>query len=306
MTWAEAMQAEFNLVVDIHQWYGILFVFLFGSLWGSFLNVVIYRTPLDRSVVFPPSACGSCGCPLAWYENVPILSYFVLGGRCRSCGVPYSIRYMLVEFWGGSCALLVARQMGFLSYGFAYVFFFTLFCSCVFLTDLDHWVIPDQVNYSGLAVGLAGSLLVFHVDTDWIQMQGVLGARINSFVGAAVGAAFGWFFFFAIQQIGLFLAKQEAMGGGDVKFAAAIGAFLGWQGAFLAFLVSFFLGSLVAVPMLLFRRGTGKDPIPFGTFMAVAAVPVAVWGGNVSDLMFVWSEHMWGLSAQIFAHLGVQ
>ena len=289
--------AEVGFVFGAHPWFAFVSVFLFCSLWGSFLNVVVYRAPLDRSVVFPPSACTSCGCPLPWFDNIPILSYFLLGGRCRCCGSQYSIRYMLIEVWAGVWGVILAHHFGIFTWQCWYYFVFVLFCTCVFLTDLDHWVIPDQVNFFGVGVGFLGALFgPPRGEASWLIYDYHWRNLPSNLASAAAGAFMGWFFFYTIQQIGLILAKQEAMGGGDVKFAAAIGAFLGWEGAFVAFLLSFFLGSLVAVPLLMIRKGSGKDPIPFGTFMAIAAIPVAIWGLNGPDTLLDWSERLWSFT----------
>ena len=256
--------------------------FCFGALLGSFLNVVVYRLPLDRSVVFPASACTTCGTPLKWWMNIPILAYFALGGRCHTCASPYSIRYALVElFIACTTAGLLVHTGGF-GWMFLYWFVLTFISVAVFLTDLDHWIIPDQLNLAGVVLGTLGSLVIPpRHDLDWLGwgLSPVVANLMSSLAGIVLGVGFFW----GIQVVGLVLARQEAMGGGDVKYAAALGAFLGWQMSFVAFLLSFVLGAAVAFPVLLKGwvtrgRGKGKDPIPFGTFMAVAAVATALWG----------------------------
>ncbi len=253
----------------------VTYVFILCSLIGSFLNVVIYRLPLERSVVFPPSACYHCGTPLPWWLNLPILSYFALGGRCYYCAASFSIRYAMIELFVAAYGAWSFVHLGGLSWFWAQ--HFVLFCIClaVFFTDLDHWIIPDEVNLFGVIAGIGFSLTMAPRADVW--MLG-LGPMAGNLVSSALGCLLGLGFFWAIQKVGLVLAKQEAMGGGDVKFAAALGAFLGWKYAFFAFLLSFFLGAFIAVPLLLFGRGKGKDPIPFGTFMAVAAVVVSLYG----------------------------
>lgn len=250
--------------------------FIFGTLIGSFLNVVIYRLPLGRSIVSPASACTTCNTPLLWYQNIPVLSYLALGGRCRFCGSSYSIRYAALELFAGVYFLGAAVKFDFLSaeYGKAVV----LFCLslAVFFIDFDHWIIPDSINLLGVVLGVAFSFAV--PLTTPVLFEELFGVSFPSPALSVIGAGFGWMFFWGIQVVGMALAKQEAMGGGDVKYAALIGAFLGPTGGLVAFLGSFFLGAFFAIPLLLFRRGGGKDPIPFGTFMAVSAVIVLVLG----------------------------
>lgn len=250
----------------------------FGLIIGSFLNVVIYRLPLQRSVVMPGSACGSCGVPLRWYHNVPVLSYWVQGGACAYCGSPYSSRYMWVELVTGLAAVgLLYHDHGF---GVAWLYHFALFCVAlaVFFTDVDHWIIPDEVNLFGVVFGTAVGVFMPQRG-DMYLFEDLTGLDLHSnLYSSLAGVAVGWLFFKFIQFLGMLVARQEAMGEGDVKYAAVLGAFLGWQMALGAFFLSFLLGALYAVPLLLSSKGRGKDPVPFGTFMSLAAVPVALWG----------------------------
>lgn len=255
-----------------------IWTFLLGTLIGSFLNVVIYRLPLGRSVVVPPSACTTCNTPLPWWLNIPVLSYFTLGGRCRFCGSSYSIRYAMLELVSG--LFFLATHLKFPVYTVEFWKTAILFCFCliVFFIDYDHWIIPDGVNLSGTLTGVVFSLLTPVLVAP--TLTELLSEPVPSVVWSLLGALFGYGFFWSIQVIGLALAKQEAMGGGDVKFAAVLGAFLGPSTALFAFLGSFFLGALVAVPLILAKRGGGKDPIPFGTFMAVSAVLFQYFGAE--------------------------
>jgi len=267
-------------------------VFLYGSLFGSFLNVVIYRMPLERSIVAPGSACGTCGTPLVWWQNVPILSYLLLGGRCHTCGSGYSARYAGVEALAGMAAALLLWHHGGLGFPFFYHFVFFCFLVAVFFMDLDHWIILDQVSLTGLAVGLVGAAFMpFRED---LLLAGVNPAFLNlgsSLLGAVLGAGFFW----SVQVIGTILARQEALGTGDIKLAAMIGAFLGWKMGMIAYLLSFILGALVALPMMLLHRRRGKDPVPLGTFMAVAAFLTALWGDRIFEFLLVWPEHLGAL-----------
>lgn len=256
----------------------IVIALCLGLIFGSFLNVVIYRLPLQRSVVMPGSACGSCGVPLRWYHNLPVLSYLMQRGACAYCGSPFSSRYMWIELTTGLAAVgLLYYDHGF---GVAWLYHFALFCVAlaVFFTDVDHWIIPDEVNLFGVLFGTAVGVFMPNRG-DMYLFEDLLGWDLHSnFYSSLAGVAVGIGFFRFIQFLGMVLARQEAMGDGDVKYAAVLGAFLGWQMALGAFFLSFLLGALYAVPLLLSRQGRGKDPVPFGTFMSLAAVPVALWG----------------------------
>jgi leader peptidase (prepilin peptidase) / N-methyltransferase len=246
----------------------IAFAVIWGGLWGSFLNVVVYRWPLLRSVVYPGSTCGACGVAIPWHENLPVLSCLLAQASCRQCGTRFSWRYMLVELtmacssgaiWHYSNGSLVDWLAG-----FSLVFV----CTAVFLTDLDHWIIPDELNVLGVVLGTLAHASSARVGSSlW-----------SSLLDSLLGLICGYCVFWAIQIAGLLVAKQEAMGGGDLKFAAALGCFLGWYVALKAFFLSFLLGAVVAVPLMALKGRGSKEPIPFGTFMAVAAIIVFFWG----------------------------
>lgn len=264
-----------------------------GLVVGSFLNVVIYRLPLQRSVVMPGSACGACGTPLRLQNNIPVFSYLWQRGLCQYCGAPFSIRYLSIELACGlvSVGLLYFDQ----GVGWHWLFHFTLFALAlaVFFTDLDHWIIPDEVNLFGVIFGCAiASFLPPRGDMDVIEEVMAMPLEFmgwsfrTNFWGSVLGVCVGVGFFRFIQFLGMLFARQEAMGDGDVKYAAVLGAFLGWQMALAAFFLSFFLGAVYAVPLLMTAKGRGKDPVPFGTFMSLAAVPVSLWGGWMYERLF--------------------
>lgn len=263
-------------LLEIPSTFFSLWALLLGLLVGSFLNVVIYRLPLGRSVVSPPSACTNCNTPLHWSLNLPVMSYVFLRGSCRYCGSHYSPRYALLELTSGLYFLASELKFGMLSVDFWKATSLFCFCLAVFFIDYDHWIIPDSVNAFGTLLGIAISLKAPLSAPE--LLQGIPELELPSIAWSILGSLFGLAFFWSISVIGLALAKQEAMGGGDVKFAMLIGAYLGPSGALCAFLGSFFLGAIFAIPMLLARKGGGKDPIPFGTFMAVAAVAVSFFG----------------------------
>jgi leader peptidase (prepilin peptidase)/N-methyltransferase len=274
-------------------------VFVYGTLIGSFVNVCIGRMPVEKSIVWPGSACTSCGVPLQWWQNLPIVSYLALGARCHYCGSPLSIRYLLLEVLTGAVAVAVfwsTHTVGFVAahgvalatYAFCYYFVFSCLLIIVFFVDLDAWIILDPVNYFGIAVGIVGAWLMppqfMVLQYGGWDVQAWAGRATGGWANAlwsVAGACLGYGMFLGIALLGSALARQEAMGRGDVKFAALIGAFLGPQKGFAALLLSFPLGALVALPLIFLRGKSGKTPIPFGTFMAVAAFAVAVLGDGL-------------------------
>ncbi len=270
--------------------FSLFVVFLYGSLFGSFLNVVIYRMPLERSVVAPGSACGTCGTPLVWWQNIPILSYLLLRGRCHTCGSTFSIRYACLEALTGAAAAGLLYHHGQLGFPFFYHFVFFCFLTVIFFMDLDHWIILDQVSVSGMVVGFLGAALMPSRGDLLVDPAFSAGAAnlLSSLLGILVGAAFFW----SIQVVGTILARQEALGGGDIKLAAMMGAFLGWKMGLVSYLGSFILGAAVAVPLMIGRRRRGKDPVPLGTFMAAAAFLTALWGEQIFQFLLEWPERL--------------
>lgn len=235
-------------------------IFWFGACLGSFANVVIYRLPKNESVVTPRSRCGSCGKQIAFYDNIPILSWFILRGKCRNCRASYSFRYPFVELLMGS---LFAGL--YLMYGFQWtlVEYLILAFGLVVISfiDLDHFIIPDEFSLSGIVIGLVGSLL--NPERD--------------FWAAAAGVLMGGGFLWAVAYGYLLLRKEEGMGGGDIKLLAWIGAVLGWVSIPFVILVSSLLGGIVGIMTMSKDRGL-KTTIPFGPFLALAAL-IFIFGG---------------------------
>ncbi|MFH1453679.1 MAG: prepilin peptidase [Armatimonadota bacterium] len=266
----------------------IVFVFIFGSIVGSFLNVCIYRLPEEQSIVFPASSCRRCKTKLKFYENIPLASYIMLGGKCSSCGVKISFRYFFVELL--TAVLAVLLFLYFKNYFlFGYYFLFTALLIVVFFIDLDHKIILDEVTYPFTAVGILGSLFMPELvlsNSHGIFFWGLKNVMLSNFLNSVAGAFLGMAFFFLIRFFGSMLLKQEAMGLGDVKFAMLIGAFLGWQKAFLSFFISFFLGAAAAIFLIIFYNKKGRDEVPFGTFMAAGAL-TAVFFGDIIIKIYI-------------------
>ena len=266
----------------------------FGACVGSFLNVCIYRIPLDQSVVAPRSHCMSCGKLIPWYHNLPVISYFVLRGRCANCKAPFSFRYAAVELLvaalfvlvccmapplGGTPPLGIVALPGLAAVPVAWVFLSGLVVAT--FVDLDHFIIPDSISLGGMAAGLALSALVpsLHgVDTAW---QGLLKSAIGLAAGFVplqtirlVGTAI-------YRRKGRIAADEYAMGFGDIKLIGAIGAFLGWQGAAFSIMAAALYGTLVALPLLVTGNRKLLDRLPFGPYLSLGAFTWLLWGPRI-------------------------
>ena len=233
---------------------------LLGLTAGSFLNVVIHRLPRRQSIVRPRSACITCGRPIRWYENIPLLSYMILRGRCRGCGAPISIRYFLVELSGGLLALSVIWRYGWgLDALLAYSFLMALLA--VTVIDWKHRIIPDEISISFILIGIIWSFF----NPVLSPMESSLGALAGGGVLYAVGALYR-----AIRRV-------EGMGGGDVKLMAMIGAFLGFKLVLPVIVLASFSGSVYGLFLMRGERG-GKAQVAFGAFLAPSAALCLFWG----------------------------
>jgi leader peptidase (prepilin peptidase) / N-methyltransferase len=231
-----------------------------GALLGSFINVVIYRLPRDLSLVRPRSKCPHCGAGIAFYDNIPLVSYFVLGGRCRRCRGPISARYPLVEALG---AALTAVIVGLAPTPLMAVVWiaFALSLLAVLFIDFDYQIIPDAITLPGIVVGLVAAAF------------GPLPFR-DSVIGVAVGGGGLLLVAEAYRRI----ARREGLGLGDVKLMAMVGAFLGWRGALATLILGSLAGSLVGGALIASRRGTRLTALPFGSFLAPAAWAALFFG----------------------------
>ena len=240
--------------------------FIFGICFGSFLNVLIYRLPLDKSLIKPSSHCPNCNTPIKFYDNIPILSYFILGAKCRHCKTPISIRYPLVEALAGALVVLAFFHFGFTISGFETALLSLLFIP-IFFIDIEHYIIPDQLDLPWILAGLAFS--IFH---------GALVGWLDSLIGIAVGGGV----FFIVMWLGEKVFKKEAMGFGDVKFAAMLGAFIGWKGMLLTLVLASFIGSVIGVTLILISRKREKSTyVPFGPFLVIAALTTIYFGAEI-------------------------
>ncbi len=247
----------------------LAFVFTFGAIIGSFLNVCIARLPDGRSVVTPPSHCPKCQTYLSWYENIPILSYLVLGGRCRTCKIRISPIYPAVEVLTGALAVALFLRLG-PTLAFAGYFAFAAALVVITFIDLDHQIIPDVISLPGIVVGLAFSL-VSPLVTPLDAILGVLA-------GGGVLLSVAWLY--------KTFRGQEGMGGGDIKLLAMIGAFLGWQSIFVTLFVGSVIGSIIGVVVMLYEGADTKLAIPFGPFLAGGALVYLFWGERIIAFYF--------------------
>lgn len=239
-------------------------VFIFGTAVGSFLNVCIWRLPRKESIVFPASHCPKCESPIRWHQNIPILSYLVLGGRCASCKAPISWRYPLVEALTGLLFVAVLYRFG-LQWATPVYWLFVAALVAISFIDLDHQIIPNVITLPGILIGFSCSLLI-----PWFSW-------LDSLIGILVGGGILYLIAVAYEL----LARKEGMGLGDVKLLALIGAFLGWQGVLPVIFLSSLMGTLVGVPLMLVKKAGGKLAIPFGPFLALGALVWLLWGGGL-------------------------
>ena len=234
---------------------------IFGAIVGSFLNVCISRLPKGESVVRPGSHCPKCNVPIRFYDNIPIISYFLLRGKCRYCKAPISIQYPVVEAMTALSSLYLYLTFG-ISLSFIYYFLFVAGLIVITVIDLYHQIIPDVISLPGIVVGILGSLVVPE-NSFWVSLIGTISGGGSLFL---VAIAYQWLF------------KREGMGGGDVKLLAMIGAFLGWKAVILTIFLSSLIGSIIGIVVMLFKGKDLKFAIPFGPFLALGAVISLFWG----------------------------
>ncbi len=249
----------------------VAIAFLAGAIVGSFLNVCIYRLPRRMSIVWPPSACPSCRRVLAWFENVPIVGYLALGGRCRTCGARIGVQYPIVElvtaalfsvaWWHYGPGVLLASR---LIFGCALIVLFAI--------DLEHHLLPNAITVPGIA---AGFLFSFFTEPGWL----------SSLIGIVAGGGV----LYVIAEAYYRLRHEEGLGMGDVKMLAMIGAFLGWRLTLVTLMMASLAGSVIGLGIIAARRGDMKYALPFGTFLALGAGLAAGIGQPVLD----WYMRFW-------------
>jgi leader peptidase (prepilin peptidase)/N-methyltransferase len=232
------------------------FAFVWGAVVGSFLNVLVYRLPREISIVMkPPSSCPACSKPIRWFDNIPLVSWLVLRGRCRDCQTPISLRYPLVELASGLLAVATVARWGVGLTGFE-VLVFAWVSFALGLIDFDYQILPNALTYPSIAFGLIFSC--FDGYTWWL----------DSLVGALAGAL--------LPTLVIVIYKLwrgiEGMGWGDVKYLAAIGSVVGLRGVVGVLVLASVVGALVGLALIAAGRGSGKTALPFGTFLALAVL----------------------------------
>lgn len=255
------------------------FVFALGLSLGSFANVCIYRIPLELSIVFPGSSCPKCKKPIPWYENIPVLSYVFLGGKCAKCKSPISMQYPVIEFLTGTLFLLL-----FLKYQLSLSFFIFLCLTFVLVVisgiDYYHRIIPDIFPLILLIIGILTGFFNVTLGDNYT------GRLVNSLLGILAGGGSLLLVGFA----GGIIFKKEAMGGGDVKLMAGIGAIIGWDKVLFAIFIASFLGAVFGLVLIILKKAEKQSYIPFGPFLALASYIMLFTPkpAVMLDVFFIW------------------
>ena len=262
-----------------------IFVFLFGLIIGSFLNVCIVRIPSGKSIVLPASACPKCGLAIRPYDNIPVVSYLLLRGKCRGCKTKISWMYPLVELLTGLLFLGCFYVFGISVETAKWAAFSAIMVVLVF-TDLRERILPDVVNFTGLAIGLIFSLFTKPTDGTALWIANHLfdyppPAPVISLVDAILGAAVGGGLLWLVSEAYFKLRGREGMGLGDVKMMLMAGAFLGAKRTLLTILAGSLLGSVLGLAVILARRKDAEYELPFGTFLGAGALLVVFFGTPV-------------------------
>ena len=237
---------------------------IFGAMVGSFLNVCIYRLPKEESIIWPRSHCPTCKKMIKFYDNIPLISYLLLRGKCRYCKGSISLQYPLVEGITALSSLFLIMKFG---PSLSYLFYFAFVAALIGITviDLYHQIIPDVISLPGIGVGLLASLIIPQI-TFFNSLMGILLGGGSLFL---VASLYQWIF------------KREGMGGGDVKLLAMIGAFLGWKAVILTILLSSLIGSITGITIMILKGKGFKYAIPFGPFLSLGAVIALFYGESL-------------------------
>ena len=248
----------------MHYAVNITLIFILGLIVGSFSNVCIYRIPRNESIIYPASHCPNCSTTIKPIDNIPLLSYILLKGRCRNCRNRISLEYPIVEFLTGIIYILI-----FLMYGLNWQFIVYMILSTALIIiafiDLNEQIIPDVISLPGIALGLILSFFVPYI----------------SFMNSILGAVAGGGIILIIALAGSVIFKKEAMGGGDVKLASMVGAFLGWRYTVISLFFGFFLGALAGVFLILSKIKNKEDLIPFGPFIILGTFISILYGEKI-------------------------
>ncbi len=249
-------------------------IFVVGALWGSFLNVCIHRMPRGESVIMPGSHCPHCNQAIAWHDNIPLISFMVLGAKCRHCSAGISPRYAGVELMNALLWLGLWKWYGFSSFFWPGIVLFSLVLA-VTMTDFETGLIPDKLSFPGMAFGLFFSTLFPEIQGRTIWYEGLIASLIGLLVGGGS--------LYLTGTLGNIIFKKDTMGGGDIKLLAMLGAFLGWTKIFFVFLFA----PILAIPFALFMKFTqGAETIPYGPFLAITGAIYYVAGHQLIKMFF--------------------
>jgi leader peptidase (prepilin peptidase) / N-methyltransferase len=250
---------------------------LFGLIIGSFLNVCIYRIPLGKSIVYPGSGCPHCGTAIRFYDNIPVLSFLMLRGKCRSCGKPISVQYPFVELMSGLAFYCCWKEWGLTPPTFVNSLFLSIIIVLIF-TDYHHQILPNKLTLPGLIAGLL--LSPFQTPEVYLNALSIKAASLLGFldspfvlslVGSVLGAVIGGGGLFALAFFYERVRKKQGLGMGDVKMMAMVGAFMGIQLAILTILIGSLLGTLVGIYLILFRKMNMQTKLPLGVFLGIGS-----------------------------------
>jgi leader peptidase (prepilin peptidase)/N-methyltransferase len=243
----------------------VVIIFLFGLCIGSFLNVCIYRLPASKSITNPPrSICPSCNSQIPYYDNIPVLSYLWLKGRCRQCGAPISFRYVVVELMTGIVAVGALFHFGLTLEGLIYFVFISSLIAITFI-DIDHKIIPDVITLPGILMGLIASFALPAVGFK------------DSIIGMLVGGGALW----VVAWVYYVLTRKDGMGGGDIKLLAMMGTIIGLKGVIFTIFVSSAVGTLVGVTVMMVKGKDMKFAVPFGPFLSIGAITYIFFGQEI-------------------------
>ena len=247
-------------------YYGIdvVLVFILGLIVGSFSNVCIYRIPKNESIIFPASHCPKCRSKIKPVDNIPLLSFILLKGRCRNCKSKISIQYPIVELLTGLTYLIIYLIYGLNIQTLVYIILSSALVIIAFI-DLNEQIVPDIISLPGIVIGFILSFFVPYI----------------SFINSALGVLVGGGIILIIGLAGSVIFKKEAMGGGDVKLAAMIGAFLGWRYIIISLFLGFFLGALAGIILILSKIKSREDTVPFGPFIVLGSFITLFWGEKI-------------------------
>lgn len=262
-----------------------LYAFVFGAFIGSFLNVCIYRIPRKKSIILPASSCPHCGSSIKPWDNIPILSYIFLRGKCRSCKRSISLRYPIVELLTALLFWLTLHRFGLTLSTGSYLIFISTLIVIAFI-DLEHHIIPNSISLPGIVIGF---LLA------WLTLP--LSA-LQSLIGILTGGGF----IYLVSLASLVILGKEGMGGGDIKLMAMIGAVLGWKNTLLTIFLGSVAGSLIGISLMTLKKKKRDDPIPFGPFLVLGAITSLFLGNQIMEWYFSLNDPM--VLNQVPAYLG--